>query len=187
MRNRIFRVTACVVMLLTAITLTACAGETEAMQEQIAALEAENTELRTNISSLETELQSVQTTLTNAQNELAYLLAPPADYEESGEQETGQAPAGDDGTFGITYGGRLNLDMSWPLAHGDLPLRVRLEPEMLDGEYEVVWTSTNEDIITVEQSEDGTEATVTPVATGSAEVVVTVGDRETRSWVRITG
>jgi len=86
----------------------------------------------------------------------------------------------------ITYGGEPNTDMTWPLSYGLLPLGLRFNPGEISEDDEIVWHSTDESIITVVPGEDGTTATVTPVTIGSAQLVVTVGGQETRSWVRIT-
>jgi len=56
----------------------------------------------------------------------------------------------------------------------------------LEEDDEIFWRSTDDGIFTVISNEDGLTAILTPLATGSAELVVNVGDQETRCWVRIT-
>jgi len=179
MKKRIFSVLVCVVLLFTAIVMTACANETDALNARITALENENAELKTTVSSLRTDLDSANAGLSNSQNEVLILQTLIASLEEQASQNGDQ-----NGALAITYGGEPNKDMSWPLSYGELPLGVR--GDILDDESEIVWRSTNEDIFTVAPSDDGTSAIVTPLTTGSAEMVVTVGDQETRSWVRVT-
>jgi len=181
MKKRIFIISVSVVLVLIAVTLTACGNEAEALQERITTLEGENTELQSTITSLRTELQTTQTNLSNTQNDLHNALSVLAAIEDEASQQGAQS-----GALAITYGGEPNPDMSWPLSHGDLVLGLRVNLNDLDEDVEIVWSTTNEDIYTVAPSEDGTSATVTPVTTGSAQLVVKVGEQETRSWVRIT-
>ena len=188
MKKRVFRQLLCVAMLFAAVVLTACAGETETLQARIDSLEAENAELQSTISSLSAELENTQMALLSAQNELhlSYLREAEQENDEQGEsavQETSDAQVG---PLAITYGGVANEDMSWPLDFGELLLGLRVDFSELGEENEIVWRSTNEDIFTVTSTENGTSATVTPRAVGAAQLVVTVGDRETRSWVRIS-
>ena len=174
------RILVCVVMLFIAIALTACTSGADALQARIDSLEAENSELQSTVSSLRTDLEKAYADLLSAQSELQMLLS-------EQEEEDEQAAGGDQsGPLAITYGGEPNKDMSWPLDYGELPLRVRIDFNEFDEDVEIVWHSTNEKVLTIEASEDGISATVTPVEKGSAEVVVKVGDQETRSWVRIT-
>ena len=174
-----FRVLLCVVFLFIAITLTACTSGVDALQARIDALEAENTELQSTISSLRSDLERAYADLLSAQSELQ-LLSEKEDTDDQAAVENQSGP------LAITYGGEPNKDMSWPLDYGDLPLRVRIDYNEFDEDVEIAWHSTNESVLTVAASEDGISATVTPVEKGSAEVVVKVGDQETRSWVRIT-
>ena len=181
MKKRNIRVLVCVVMLFIAVALAACANEAEALQARIEELETENAGLQSTISSMRTDLERAQADLTNARHELQYLIS----AQEAAAQE--QAASGtQSGPLAITYGGEPNQDMSWPLDYGDLPLSLRMNPNELDGEAEIVWHSTNESVFSVVVSEDGLSAIVTPLSTGSAQLVVTVGSQETRSWVRIT-
>ena len=181
MIKRSVRILICVVALIIAVALTACTNEADALQERIGTLEAENAELLSTLSSLRTELEAAQTNLTRTQNELQELIYA---QEVAEEQEAIEAQGG---PLAITSYGSPSTDMSWPLRNGDFEhvgLRVNIiDP---DEEVEIYWRSTNEDVFTVTPSEDGMSATVTPHTTGSAELVVTVGDQETRSWVRIT-
>ena len=188
MKRKIFTVFACVLMLSAVMTLTACADETEDLQARIDLLEAENRDMQSTITYLESDLQTANANLTTARNDLALLVADieaaqEAEEEAQQQQETSGAPVG---PLAITYGGVPNPDMSWPLAYGDLPLGLRMDFD-LGEDYEIVWTSANVNIFTVAANEDGTRATVTPIVTGSAQVIVTVNGQETRSWVRITG
>ena len=195
MKKPFIRRLLCVVMLFAAVALTACSGETEALQARIDSLEAENVGLQSTISSLSADLERAQTDLLGAQSELHYLQSALAAAQEEDEQETGDeqgategqaAGSNQVGPLAITYGGVANEDMSWPLDFGELILGLRIDFSELGEENEIVWRSTNEDIFTVESKENGTSATVTPVAAGAAQLVVTVGDQETRSWVRIS-
>ena len=178
MKKRIFRVLICFVVLFAAAVLTACGNEAEVLQARVAELESENAELHLTISSLSTDLERSQTNLSNAQNDLQNLLT------RIEEEQASQDPQ--NGPLAITYGGEPNTDMTWPLSYGLLPLGLRFNPGEISEDDEIVWHSTDESIITVVPGEDGTTATVTPVTIGSAQLVVTVGGQETRSWVRIT-
>jgi len=170
-------------MLFLVITLTACGSNTDDLQERINTLEADNRELQSTVTSLQTELGRAQNELGRAQNELQNTQAA---LEEA---LNAQPPSSDDQNveLAITYGGRPNKDMSWPLNFGDLPVGLRVNPDDLGEGVEITWRSINEDIFTVVPSEDGMSATVTPLIVGSAELEVKVGDKVTRSWVRITG
>jgi len=183
MKKWSFRVLACVVMSLCVILLTACNNEAEALQERIDALETENAELQGTITSLRTDLERSQANFAGAQGELQSLqasIAAAAAAEEQGDSGV------QSGALAITYAGQANTDMSWPLSYGELNLGLRLNPDDLAGGAEIVWRSTNEEVFTVVPGEDGTSAVATPESTGSAEMVVTVGGQETRSWIRIT-
>ena len=182
MKKRIFRVLVCFVLLFMAVTLTACANETVALQARIDTLEGENSELQSTISSLRADLEKAQSDLSNTQNELLYVQVALEAAEDA--QAAQQGDQG--GALAITYGGEPNQDMSWPLSYGNLTLGLRVNLSELDEEVEIVWRSTDESVFTVSSSEDGTSATVTPITTGSAQLVVTVDDQETRSWVRVT-
>jgi len=159
------------------ITLTACSNETELLQAQIDALENENADLQSTISSLSTDLELAQRNLSISQNELQNLIS---------ALEAAQADNKPVEELAITYGGQPNKDMSWPLSYGDLVLGLTINYDDLDEEDEIVWRSADEDIFTVVANEDGTSAIVTPLIVGSAQLIVTVGEQETRSWVRIT-
>ena len=171
----------CFTLIFALITLTACGNETNALNARITELERDNAELQTTISSLRTELEVTQTNLTNTQTELYNLQTA---IEEEAEQATQQDDQS--GPLAITYGGRPNPDMSWPLSYGELRLGLRIDFNDFDDDVEITWHSGNEDFYTVEPGEDGTTATVTPLAVGDAQLTVTVGDQETKSWVRIT-
>ena len=186
MKKRIYVLIVCAVMLFMMMTLTACADETVPLQERIESLEAENAELLNTLSEQRSENERIQTLLTNAQRELNAVLAAIEAAEQEAAQQEEQEAAQAAGALAITYAGVPNADMSWPFDYGDLPLGLRVNLDDLDEYDEIEWTSTNENIFRVTPNEDGTRATVTPLTTGSAEVVVTVGERETRSWVRIT-
>jgi len=181
MKKRIFILSVCVALLLMAVVLSACTGEKDAMQERIDELEAENAELLSNVTSMRSDLERVQGELLATFNEVQTLRLS-LDEARAAAQATQQ----DGGGLAITYGGEPNQDMSWPYGYGELKLGLRINLSLLDDETEIVWSSTNESIFTVVQSEDGTSATVTPLDVGSAELVVTVGEERTRSWVRIT-
>ena len=185
MKKRLLGIFVCVVLLFAAVVLTACANETEALQAQIDALENEKTELQSTISSLQTDLETARSDLSRTRSELFDILASlePDDDDDgpASPQNTHNEP------LAITYGGEPNKDMSWEYkADLDLGLIINYNALDIDEGVEIVWHSTNEAIFTVVASEDGTSATVTPVASGSAQLVVTVGDHETSSWVRIT-
>ena len=175
-----FGVLVCAVLLFAAITLTACTSGVDALQARIETLEAENAELQSTISSLRSDLEKAYADLLSTQSELQLLLS---EQEQDDDQETGAAQSG---PLAITYGGEPNKDMSWPFDYGDLLLRVRINLDEFDDEDEIVWLSTSDKVFTLVQSDDGMSAIITPVEKGSAEVVVKVGDQETRSWVRIT-
>jgi len=178
MNKWIFRLIICVVLIFSVAALTACSNEAEALQEQIDILEAENNDLHSVIASLRTDLDRSQANLSNAQNELLILIAK---IEEEAAQQNRV-----DEELAITYRGSANRDMSWPLSYGDLPLGVRVNLDDLGEDDEITWRTTDESVITIVPGDDGTTATVTPVAVGSARVVVTVGEETTSSWVRIT-
>jgi len=175
-----FRMLVCVVSLFIAIALTACTSEADTLQARINTLEAENAELNSTISALRTDLEKAYADLLSAQSELQLLLL---ENEEDDEQEAGGVQSG---PLAITYGGEPNQDMSWPFDYGDLQLRIRINLDEFDEEDEITWRSTSEKVFTLVQSDDGMSAIITPVEKGSAEVVVKVGEKETRSWVRIT-
>jgi len=165
------------------IVLAACSNEAEALQERIDTLETENAGLQSAISTLTTDLERSRAEHANTQNELQQLIsAIAAEAEANGQGADGNQS----GPLAITYGGEPNNDMTWPLSYGLLQLGLRLNLNEPDEDDEIVWSSANEDIFTIVSSEDGMTATATPKATGSAQVIVTVGDQETRSWVRIT-
>ena len=182
MKKRNSRVLVCFIMLVIAITLTACADETVPLQERIDELEAENAELQSTISSLRTDLDRAQSNFLSTQHELQILLS----ALEADDDDDPSSPGNQNRALAVTYAGEPNQDMSWPLSYGNLPLGLQVNLNELDEDVDIVWHSTNENVFTVISSEDGISATVTPSAVGSAQVVVTVGDRETRSWVRIT-
>jgi len=173
----------CVLMLIIATTLIACSNEAEILQERVDTLEAENTELQSTISSLRSDLERSQSDLTNSQSELIHLRAAIAAAEEAEQQA---ASGQHSGPLAVTYGGQPNTDMTWPYSYGDLPLGLRIDFNEVDEDLEIYWESGNVNVFTVVSSIDGTSATVIPVHTGSAQVIVTVGDLETRSWIRIT-
>jgi len=182
MMKRIIGVSLCAVLMISAFLLTACTNEADALQARINTLETENTELQSTISDLRTDLERTKNILTNTQNDMQDLQA----ALQAAQEEQALLQGGQSVTLAITYGGEPNKDMSWPLTYGDLILGLIININDLDENDEIVWRTTNEDIFTVIPGEDGTTATVTPETVGSAELVVTVGDRETRSWVRIT-
>ena len=180
MNKRIFGILICVLLLFAAAALTACTNEAEALQERIVALEDENEELQSTVTSLRADLDRAQSDLSRTRNELQDAQSALAAAEEDDAQDSSQGP------LAITYGGEPNTDMSWPFNYGELDLGLRINANELGDAVDIVWRSTDEDIFTVEQSGDGMSATVTPETVGSAQLVVTVGDQETRSWVRIT-
>jgi len=179
MKKRIFFVTLCTVLLAT-IFLTACGNEVDELQERIAFLENDNAQLQTTISTLRTELEASQADLLRTENMLHIVNL---ELEEAQLQAAQHNP---NVSLAITYGGEANFDMSWPYSFGNLVLGLRIHLEDYDDNVEITWHSRNESVFTVVADEDGLSATVTPIATGSALLVVTVGDRETSSWVRIT-
>ena len=181
MNKLIFKLLLCVVILFTAVALTACGNETNALQSQITALENDNAELQSTISSLRTELERSQADLSRTQNDLYTLQSELDAAEEQATQQDNQS-----GPLAITYGGEPNTDMTWPFSYGELSLGLRINLNELGEDDEIIWHSANEDIFTVVPGEDGLTATVTPITTGSAQLVVTVGNQETKSWVRIT-
>jgi len=181
MKKRIFRILLCAVILLAAVTLAACGNETNALQARVTALENDNAELQSTISSLRTELERSQADLARTQNDL-YTLQDELDAaEEQAAQQDNQS-----GPLAITYGGEPNTDMTWPFSYGELNLGLRINLNELGEDDEITWQSANEDIFTVVPGEDGLTATVTPVTTGSAQLIVTAGNQEAKSWVRIT-
>ena len=185
MKKQIGRVLLCVLLVFAAVVLTACGNEAAALQERIDTLEAENTELQSTISSLRNELDGANANLSSTRTELQILQAFIAAQDDDDDQSSQQGSSGSQGgALAITYGGQANADMTWDLDFGELPLGLINYGE-LDDDVEIVWHSTNENVFTVEPSDDGTSAVVTPKITGQAELVVTVGDRTTRSWVRI--
>jgi regulator of replication initiation timing len=183
MKKRNFSLLVCVVMLFSTIVLTACTNETDALQAQIDSLVVENSELQSIISSLRTDLERAQADLTNTRNELQHVQAA---YEAAVAANEQTADDNQTGPLAITYAGEANQDMSWPLNFGDLPLSLRVNLNEFEEDVEIIWHSTNDEVFIVIASEDGLSATVTPLAVGSAQLVVNVGDQETRSWVRIT-
>jgi hypothetical protein len=182
MKNRILSVLVCVVLLFTTAVLAACANEAEALKEQIEVLEADNEELLSAISSLRSDLERAQNNLLNAQNELQDLKAEIEAANTAGDQGSQQ-----DGPLAITSYGAPTQDFSWPLANGDFKdLGLRVNINEIDEDDEIIWRSTVESVFTVVPGEDGLTAILTPVTKGRAELVVTVGDQSTRSWVSIT-
>jgi len=172
-----------VVLIFMTFTLTACANETDALRAQVELLENENATLISTISSMQTDLDRSQNDLSRTQNELQNaIIALEAFNADAQDSQQGNQS----GPLAITYGGEPNKDMSWPLSYGDLVLGLRLNINEFDEDDEIIWHSTNEDVFTVVPGEDGTTAIVTPYSTGSAQLVVTIGDQETKSWVRIT-
>jgi len=181
MKKRIFILSVCVTLLLSVVALTGCSSEKDAMQERIDYLEAENTELLSNVTSMRSDLERAQNELLATFSELQILRLA---LEEA--NTAAQSSQQDGGGLAITYGGEPNQDMSWPFGYGELKLGLRINLSLIDNETDIIWQSANEDFFTVVQSEDGLTATVTPVDVGSAQLIVTVGDEQTRSWVRIT-
>jgi len=180
MMKLIFKVFVCIILLFAAITLAACSNEAEALQERIDTLEGEKTELQSTVSSLQADLESTRASLSSTHNELQIALSALQDAIAAAQQNNPEEP------LAITYGGSPNKDMSWPFSYGDLPLGLRINLNLFNEGEEITWRSADEDIFIVVPSEDGTSATVTPQTVGSAQIIVTVGDQETRSWVRIT-
>ena len=180
MTRRNYRILVCVVVLFIVVFLTACSNESEVLQERIDELEVENEELLSTISSMRSDLERAQADVLRTQGELQDMI--------TAQQAAAELSADNDqsGAMVITYAGEPNQDMSWPLSYGDLQLNLRVNLSDLVEGVEIVWHSTNENVFLVFPSEDGLSATVTPLATGSAELVATVGDQETRSWVRVT-
>jgi len=182
MKKRIFGVLICVVLVFSAVGLTACANETDALQARIDTLEGENVELQSTVSSLRTDLERAQIDLSSTRNELQNALS--ALEAANDDDQTSQDDQS--GPLAILYGGEPNKDMSWPLDYGDLVLGLRVDFSEFEEDVEIDWDSADEDVFTVVSDEEGTSATVTPIAVGSAQLIVTVGEQETRSWVRIT-
>jgi len=180
MKKRVFKVFILAILVSAVVVVSACSNEAEILQARVDSLESENSTLQATVSSLSTDLEVALSTLSFTQNELQNLQAILADNADSSQQGS------QDGELAITYGGQPNKDMSWPFGYGKLEVGLRINLNELDEDDEIVWSSTSNDIFTVVQSDDGTSATVTPVDVGSAQLVVKVGDRETRSWVRIT-
>jgi len=163
------------------VALNACANETPALLARIEALESDNAELQSTISSLHNDLERSQSDLSRTQTELQRTIT----ALETAQAEQALLQGDQGGPLAITYGGQPNQDMSWPLDYGELVLGLRINMGELGEEAEIVWQSANEEIFTVMPGEDGLSATVTPLTTGSAQLIVTIGDQETRSWVRI--
>jgi len=163
------------------VSLTACSNEKDALQARIDTLEGENAELQSTVSSLQADLSRAQADLSGTQSELRNVL-----HMLELALEENQASQQDSGPLAITYGGAPNGDMSWPFSYGDLVLGLRVNLNDFDEDAEIIWQSANEDIFTVVPGEDGITATVTPVSVGSAQLIVTIEDQETKSWVRIT-
>jgi len=179
MKKRIIIITFCTVLLAT-IFLTACSNEVDELQERISFLENDNAQLQTTISTLRAELEASQAELSRTQNMLHIV------NEELEEAQLQVAQNNPNVSLAITYGGEPNFDMSWPITYGNLALGLRIHLDDYEDDVEITWHSENEAVFTVEADEDGLTATVTPIAVGSAQLTVTVGDRETKSWVRIT-
>ena len=183
MVKRCFSILVCIIMLVIMIALTACTNEAEVLQARIAVLEAESTEMQSTISSLRTELERSQSDLIRTQGELQFLQA----TIEANEAEEQAANTLHSGPLAITSYGRPSTDMSWPLRSGVFEdLGVSVNWNEFDENSEIIWHSEDEDIFTVVANEDGLTAKLTPVAVGSAQLVVTIGDQETKSWIRIT-
>ena len=182
MKKWSLRLLVCVVVLITSVVLTACSNEADELRAQIETLESDNAELQSTISSLNSDnerLRSVLEQTVREQEQLRIQL-------EAAEEAARQLEDDNQGPLAITYAGVPNEDMSWPFNYGDLPLGLRVNLNNFDEGVEINWRSANEDVFTVIPGEDGTTATATPVAVGSAQVIVTVGDQVTRSWIRIT-
>jgi len=184
MKKRIFGIFICIVLLFTSVILTACANETDALQERIATLESEKEELQSTISVLQSDLETSQRNLIRTNNELQD-LKDSIEEANAADDQTTTPPAFQSGPLEITYKGVPNKDMSWEYRSG-LELGLNVDFSVIDEDAEIVWVSTNEDIFTVAAGEDGLTAVVTPKVVGSAELVVTADGHETRSWVRIT-
>jgi len=169
-------------MLFSVIALTACSNEAELLQEQINALEEANAEMQSTISSLRGELELSQGELSRTRNELQQILD---EIEE--EEQQAIAAATPSGPLAITFYGTAHTDRQWPLRDGVLEDIVGLYVDwnQFDDDVEIYWRSTDDGVFTVVESEDGMSATVTPVATGVADIVVTVGDQEARATIRI--
>jgi len=170
-------------MIFFAIALPACTSEADVLRERVETLEGENADLQSTVTSLRTELERSQADLSNTQFELHRLLTA---LDEAAAAEEQGADGAQSGPLAITYAGEPNQDMSWPLNYGNLQLGIRVNFDELGEGADISWRSTNENVFTVNPSEDGLSAMVTPIIKGSAEMVVTVGDQETRSWIRIT-
>jgi len=183
MKKQVFCVSICLVLIIFAVTLTACSGERDALQAMVETLENENEEFQSTISSLRNDLERAQNELTRTQNELQNLIAELEADDEDDEQTQGAVQSG---PLAITTYGRPSTDMSWPLRDGNLPLGLSINYDEVDEDIGIIWYSTNENVFTVTPSDDSLSVIVTPVAKGSAQIVVMVGDLETRSWVRIT-
>ena len=182
-KKLIFKILVYCVLIFVTVTLVACSSETDALIARVELLENENATLISTISSMQTDLDRSQNDLSRTQNELQNaIIALEAFNADAQDSQQGNQS----GPLAITYGGEPNKDMSWPLSYGDLVLGLRLNINEFDEDDEIIWHSTNEDVFTVVPGEDGTTAIVTPYSTGSAQLVVTIGDQETKSWVRIT-
>jgi len=184
MKKRIFGIVVCVILVSIAITMTACNGERDALRELVDTLEGENADMQSTITSLRTELESTKIELSVTQNQLQGILseleAAAAAEEQSTQQSTQSGP------LAITYGGQPNTDMSWPISYGILDLGLHVNWNEFDDDLEIEWESGNENVFTVFPGADGMTARVTPVHTGSAQMIVRLGNEETRSWIRIT-
>ena len=182
MKKRGFKTILFIALILIAIVLTACSNEADELRAQIDILQNDNTELQSTTSTLQTENEQLRYILEQTaleRDQLRYQL-------EAAEEAARQEPEDPVGPLAITYAGVPNADMSWPLRNGNLKLGLRVDLSNFDAGVEIVWRSANEEIFSVSPDEDGTSAIATPYAVGSAQVIVTIGDQETRSWVRIT-
>jgi len=179
MKKRIGSMVVCFVLILFVVASTACNNETEILTARINSLEDENAELRSTISSLRDDFDRSQANLFGTRDELQELQTLYDELLEAFEADDNLI-----GPLAITYRGVPNPDMTWPYM-ADLEVGLRINLNEFDEGVEIIWRSTNEDIFTVTSDEDGLTAIVTPKIDGSAELVVTVGDQETRSWVRI--
>ena len=184
MKKQIFRILTYVLLVFMTVALTACASEEDTLQSRIETLEQDYADLQSEMSTLYANLERTQSDLSRTRSEVQNLQAAldAADDDDQPSQQTPQS-----GELTITYEGNARRDMSWPLRNGDLRLGIRGDILSEIGEDdEIIWTSTNEDIFTVVASEDGLSAVVTPKIVGDAQLIVTIGDKEARSWVRIT-
>ena len=186
MKKRIFGIFICVLLLSAVVSIAACSNEAEELQARIDALEAEKTEMQSTISTLSSDLERARSDLSSTRSELQDILAALETNDDDNAQDS--QPPTPSGPLAITFYGTPSTDRSWPLRDGvaEDVVGLYVNWDMFDDDLEITWRSTDDDIFTVDPSDDGLSVVVTPEKVGSAEVVATVGDQQTRAWIRIT-